>query len=70
MSAPLPAPADPSTDLQAEEVEAFLRAHPGFLSERPDIYRVLVPPRRLHGENLTDHMAAMLAAELGRAHAL
>ena len=70
MSAPLPATADPSTDLQAEEVEAFLRAHPGFLSERPDIYRVLVPPRRLHGENLTDHMAAMLAAERGRARAL
>ena len=70
MSEPLPATADPSTDLQAEEVEAFLRAHPGFLSERPDIYRVLVPPRRLHGENLTDHMAAMLAAERGRARAL
>ncbi len=70
MSAPLPAPAVPSMDLQAEEVEAFLRAHPGFLSERPDIYRVLVPPRRLHGENLADHMAAMLAAERGRARAM
>lgn len=70
MSAHLPAPAVPSTDLQAEEVEAFLRAHPGFLSERPDIYRVLVPPRRLHGENLADHMAAMLATERNRARAM
>jgi uncharacterized protein YigA (DUF484 family) len=70
MSAHLPAPAVPPTDLQAEEVEAFLRAHPGFLSERPDIYRVLVPPRRLHGESLADHMAAMLAAERNRARAM
>ena len=70
MSAHLPAPAVPSTDLQAEEVEAFLRAHPGFLSERPDIYRVLVPPQRLHGENLADHMAAMLATERSRARAM
>jgi len=70
MTAPLPAQAVPSTDLQAEEVEAFLRMHPGFLSERPDIYRVLVPPRRLHGENLADHMAAMLVAERGRARAM
>ncbi|WP_219760811.1 hypothetical protein [Roseomonas alba] len=51
-------------------MEAYLRANPGFLSERPDIYRVLMPPRRLHGENLADHMAAMLAAERGRARAL
>lgn len=70
MSAHLPAPAFPATDLQAEEVEAFLRAHPGFLSERPDIYRVLVPPRRLHGDNLADHMAAMLASERNRVRAV
>ena len=70
MSAHLPASAVPSTDLQAEEVEAFLRTHPGFLSERPDIYRVLVPPQRLHGENLADHMAAMLATERSRARAM
>jgi len=70
MSAPLPAPDPLSPELQAEEVDAYLRANPGFLAERPDIYRVLTPPRRLHGENLTDHMAAMLAAERSRARAL
>lgn len=70
MSAHLPAQAIPSSDLPAEEVEAYLRANPGFLAERPDIYRVLVPPRRLHGDNLADHMAAMLSAERGRARAL
>jgi hypothetical protein len=69
VSNPLPA-TDVLPDLQAEEVEAFLRAHPHFLAERPDIYRVLVPPRRLHGERLADHMAAMLAAERDRARAM
>ncbi len=66
----LPATAVPIPELQAEEVEAFLRAHPGFLTERPDIYRVLLPPRRVHGESLADHMAAMLAAERNRVRAV
>lgn len=69
MSTSLPA-TDVQPDLQAEEVEAFLRAHPHFLAERPDIYRVLVPPRRLHGERLADHMAAMLDTERSRARAM
>lgn len=54
----------------AEEVAAFLKAHPGFLAERPEIYRTLVPPRRLHGERFADHMAAMLEAERVRTRAL
>jgi hypothetical protein len=69
VSEPLPV-ADVQPDLRAEEVEAFLRANPAFLAERPEIYRVLVPPRRVHGEHLTDHMAAMLAAERSRARAM
>lgn len=54
----------------AEEVAAFLEAHPGFLAERPEIYRSLVPPRRLHGERFADHMAAMLDVERTRTRAL
>jgi len=46
-------------------VEAYLRAHPGFLAARPGLYAVLAPPRRVHGEVLADHMAAMIQA--GRA---
>lgn len=57
-----PAPIAPPAP-SAEEVEAFLHANPTFLAERPGIYRALVPPRRLHGEGLADHMAAMIAAE-------
>lgn len=69
MTHPLPAqPVQP--ELQAEEVEAFLHAHPGFLAERPDMFRVLLPPRRVHGEALADHMAAMLEAERTRTRAL
>jgi len=67
---PLPLPARAPAALREEEVEAFLRAHPSFLAERPDLYRALAPPRRVHGERMTDHMAAMLEAERGRARAL
>ena len=48
-------------------VERFLRQNPGWLAERLELYRVLNPPARVHGERLADHMAAMLRAE--RAHA-
>ena len=46
----------------ATEVAAFLRAHPGFLTAHPELYSVLTPPKRVHGEAMADHMAAMLAA--------
>lgn len=50
----------------AEEVAAFLQSHPSFLADNPGLYRVLVPPVRVHGDTLADHMAAMIRAE--RAH--
>ncbi len=53
-----------------EAVAAFLRANPGFLAERPELYRNLDPPRRVHGERLADHMAAMLYAERRRLRGL
>ncbi len=56
----LPATVDP--DL-ADEVAGFLRAHPSFLADNPELYRVLTPPVRVHGEALADHMAAMIRAE-------
>lgn len=61
----LPEPTPDETD--AALVTAFLRAHPSWLADNPDLYRVLAPPRRVHGEHLADHMAAMVRAE--RAHA-
>lgn len=61
---------DDGLDPGAAAVEAWLRAHPDFLSERPELYAVLTPPRRVHGPVLADHMAAMLAAERARMAAL
>jgi uncharacterized protein YigA (DUF484 family) len=49
-------------EVDATLVAAFLRAHPGWLAEHPELYRVLEPPARVHGEALADHMAAMLRA--------
>ena len=54
-------------DIDGEDVAAFLRANPAWLRDNPELYRVLQPPERHHGEQLADHMAAMLARE--RAHA-
>jgi uncharacterized protein len=66
MTAARPLPDAAESDL----VAAFLRAHPAWLAEHTDLYRVLAPPRRVHGEALTDHMAAMLRAERVHATAL
>lgn len=49
---------------------AFLRAHPHWLAENPDLYRVLAPPRRVHGEQFADHMAAMVQVERARSAAM
>jgi uncharacterized protein len=57
-----------SDDGLAEGVRAYLRANPAFLAENPELYRVLLPPARVYGANVEDHMAAMLSAQ--RAHAL
>ena len=40
----------------ASAVAAFLRVHPEFLAEHPDLYRVLDPPRRVHGERMADQL--------------
>jgi len=61
------APERSSVDPDAARVASFLRANPAWLAENPDLYRVLVPPQRVHGEHLADHMAAMVRVE--RAHA-
>ena len=54
------------TEDQGDTVAAFLRAHPGWLAAHPELYAVLEPPRRLHGETMADHMAAMI--EQARRH--
>jgi len=62
------APATPSA-LQASEVAAFLRQHPGFLAEHPELLQILTPPRRERGDGVLDmqhFMLHRLQAELAR----
>lgn len=61
MTFPAPQTED-GREAEAARVAAYLAAHPGFLAERPALYRALHPPRRVHGETLADHMAALLVA--------
>ncbi len=51
-------------------VEAFLRANPAWLAEHPELYGILEPPARVHGDGVTDHMAAMLRVQRERANGL
>lgn len=51
-------------------VEAFLRANPHFLADRPGLYALLDPPSRVHGDRLADHMQARIAAGAAREAAL
>ena len=59
-----------SATADADRVEAFLRANPGWLAEHTELYAVLAPPVRVYGDRLTDHMAAMLRVERARTHLL
>jgi uncharacterized protein YigA (DUF484 family) len=60
----------PGAEADAAFVEAFLRANPAWLAEHPELYRVLEPPTRVHGDGVTDHMAAMLRVQRERADGL
>ncbi|MBN2751949.1 MAG: DUF484 family protein [Rhodospirillaceae bacterium] len=44
-----------------EDVESFLREHPNFLAERPDVLRVMSPPSRFSSnEPVADFQSAMI----------
>ncbi len=59
----LPEPDGVTDEAGSAFVAAFLRANPAWLAEHPELYHVLEPPARVHGEGLADHMAAMLRAQ-------
>jgi uncharacterized protein YigA (DUF484 family) len=54
----------------AEQVAAWLRDNPEFLAERPELYRDLTPPKRVFGDGVADHMAAMVDAARRQARGL
>ncbi|MCQ8277440.1 hypothetical protein NFI95_03110 [Acetobacteraceae bacterium KSS8] len=51
---------------ESARVERFLRDNPDWLSRQAGLYDCLSPPRRVHGEALADHMAAMIEAARAR----
>ncbi len=51
-----PEPPAPTSD----QVETFLRAHPGFLNERPELISVLAPPSRFDGGTVVDLQNVMV----------
>jgi uncharacterized protein YigA (DUF484 family) len=53
-----------------QEISAFLRSHPRFLAENPELYASLAPPERVFGGDVADHMAAMLRAERAKAQGI
>ena len=53
-------------ELGAEEVAAYLARHPDFLAARPELYRLLAPPRRVHGETLAPEPLYALQARASR----
>ncbi|WP_419727825.1 hypothetical protein [Lichenicola sp.] len=52
----------PGDQGEAGRVARFLTDNPDWLATRLDIYSLLAPPRRVHGEIMADHMAAMIDA--------
>jgi len=53
----------PARGPDPRDVARFLRRNPAWLAAEEELWRVLEPPCRVHGERMADHMAAMLHAE-------
>jgi hypothetical protein len=60
---PVLQPAPPTEAAMA----AFLRSNPGWLAAQDELYALMDPPRRVHGERMADHMAALLLAARSQA---
>lgn len=70
-----PPPASPDLDPERgpewiADLAALSRRDPGWLARHPELYALLDPPRRVHGERLADHMEAMLRQARADAAAL
>lgn len=53
-------PREPERELTAAEVAAYLRKHPDFLLEHPDLLAVLTPPKQQRGDAVLDMQYFML----------
>jgi uncharacterized protein len=55
-----PAPRPRTGGPSADEVETYLRDHPDFLVDHPDLVNLLLPPEAKHGEGVVDLQRFML----------
>ena len=53
---------DTNGSIDEADIVRFLEMRPDFLARHAFLYLTLAPPARVHGEQVADHMAAMLAA--------
>src|SRR3954467_2453104 len=51
---------DKARELDGAEVAAYLRRHPDFLANRPDLVAVLAPPERDLGDGVVDMQRFMV----------
>ena len=64
-----PARGKGGTEPSGEDIVAYLRRHPGFLEDHPELLEILTPPSERTGENVHDIQQFMLrrmGAEVGR----
>ncbi|MDH3235705.1 MAG: DUF484 family protein [Alphaproteobacteria bacterium] len=69
MTGPSSAATPTARPIAEDDVAEYLRRHPDFLSERPDLMRVLTPPARRNGDGVVDlqqFMIERLRAEVAR----
>lgn len=53
--------AETTPDAEADRIAAYLRRHPSFLNDYPELLEVLMPPtRRQHGDAVLDLQTAMI----------
>ncbi|MAU40888.1 MAG: hypothetical protein CMF31_04625 [Kordiimonas sp.] len=51
---------DQTEEISAEQVAAFLNAHPDFFLHHPELLELLTPPTRHHGDNVVDLQQSMV----------
>ena len=69
MTGPSSAARPTARPIAEDEIAEYLRRHPDFLSERPDLVRLLTPPARRSGDGVVDlqqFMIERLRAEVAR----
>lgn len=58
------------TALEPDQVAAFLKAHPDFLRERPDLLEILTPPSQREGNKILDFQSFAMQSLQENMHSL